>query len=192
MKIGLFGGSFDPIHSGHLIAAEQVLNKKICDKIWFIPVYQNPLKEKLTSEKHRKKMLELALKGKKGFELNETELKKKKTSYSIETIKELKKEFPEHEFYFILAEKALNEFNKWREYKKILEEVKLIIVAVFDSAKIPEEVKKFNPILLQPTLSSNISSTIIRKGIQEKKDISVFLPEKVSAYIKKNKLYGFK
>ncbi|MFH1663580.1 MAG: nicotinate (nicotinamide) nucleotide adenylyltransferase [archaeon] len=191
MKIGLFGGSFDPVHSGHLIAAEKVLEKGLCDKIWFMPCYQNPLKKKLSDAIHRKKMIELAIKGKKGFELNELELNKKKITYSIDSVKELKKMFPEDTFYFIIAEKGLNEFHKWKNHVELLKEVKFIIVSVFDSAKIPDVVKKHHPILVQPSLSSNLSSTMIRKGLKEQKDVSVFLPEKVFEYIKENKLYGF-
>ncbi|MBU2100305.1 nicotinate-nicotinamide nucleotide adenylyltransferase, partial [Candidatus Micrarchaeota archaeon] len=103
MKIGVFGGSFDPIHSGHLTAAEQVLEKKVCDKIWFMPCFQNPLKKELITAEHRKKMVELAVEGNTNFELSDFELKKEKTTFTVDTIKELKKEFPEHEFYFIIA-----------------------------------------------------------------------------------------
>jgi len=192
MKIGLFGGSFDPIHLGHLVVAQQVLDEKLCEKIWFLPCYQNPLKKKSTETKHRKKMLEIAIKNEKGFELNETELKEKKTNYTIETVRKLKKLFSEHEFYFIIAGKALKEFNKWKKYDELAKEIKFIVVSFQHSDKIPKKIGKFNPIKLNPTLSSNISSTLIRKGIKEKKDVSVFLPKKVLDYIKENKLYEFK
>jgi nicotinate-nucleotide adenylyltransferase len=188
MKIGIFGGSFNPIHSGHLIAAEQILEKKICDKIWFMPCYRNPLKKKLTETKHIKRMLELALENSK-FELSEFELKKKKTNYTIETMKELKKKFPEYEFYFIIGSKALKEMHKWKQYKKLLKETKLIIILMPGFSEIPKEISKFHPIKVNPTVSSNISSTTIRKKIKEKKDVSIFLQEKVLDYIKKNKLY---
>lgn len=192
MKIGLFGGTFDPIHLGHLVAAQQVLDKKLCDKIWFLPCYQNPLKEKSTETKHRKKMIELAIEKEKEFELNTTELKEKKTNYTIETIRKLKKNFPENEFCFIIASKALKEFNKWKKYDELAAEIRFIVVSFQHSDKIPKKIQKFNPIKLNPTLSSKISSTLIRKRLKEGKDVSVFLPKKVFDYIKENKLYGFK
>ncbi len=191
MKIGIFGGSFDPIHLGHVIAARQVLEKKICDKIWFMPCFQNPLKPELTQAVHRKKMIELAIQDNEKFELNETELKKEKVTFTIDTLKELKKEFPEHEFYFIIAGKALKEIKKWKNWKELLTEIKLVIILT-SSKELPKEIKKFNPIQLEKTVSGNISSTLIKKRIEQGKDALVFLPEKVLEYIKENKLYGFK
>ena len=136
-------------------------------------------------------MVELAITENTKFELSDFELKKEKVNFTADTIKELKEKFPEQEFYFIIAGKALKEIKKWKNWKELLLEVKLVIVPT--SAKImPKEVKKFNPIILNKTVSGNISSTMIRKRIKEGKDVSVFLPEKVLEYIKENKLYGFK
>ncbi len=192
MKIGLFGGSFDPIHLGHVIAGKQVLEKKLCDKIWFFPCWQNPLKKQPEKAEHRKKMIELAIQNEKNMELNEFELNKQKKTYTIDSIKELKKKFPEHEFNFIASLKAIENFHKWKKPEKLLKEIKFILVAVENKKEIPEKIKKFNPITIKPTLSSEISSTLIRKKIKQKKPVSVFLPDKVFDYIKKNKLYGFK
>jgi len=192
MKIGLFGGSFDPIHLGHLVAAQQVLEKGLCEKIWFLPCYQNPLKKKSTETKHRKKMVETAIEKDKNFELNEMELKEKKPNYTIETIRKLKKSFPEHAFHFIISSKTLKEFNKWKKYDELAQEIRFIVVSFKQSDVIPKKIQKFNPVKLNPTISSQISSTLIRKKIKEGKDVSVFLPKKVLDYIKKNKLYGFK
>ncbi len=189
MKIGLFGGSFDPIHSGHLIAAEQILEKKVCDEVWVIPCYQNPLKKKSTEAIHRKKMIEIALKNKKNIKLNDFELNQKKPTYSVDSVRHFKKEFPEHTFFFVVGSKVLKEIKKWKNYNELLNEIKLIVLPN-PVSEIPEEIKKFNPIELKPTISSNISSTLIRKKIKEKKDVSFLLPEKVSDYIKKNKLYA--
>ncbi len=188
MKIGLFGGSFDPVHFGHLISAKQIIDKKICDEIWFIPCFQNPLKKKPTKAEHRKKMIEIAIKNEKQIKLNETELNQKKTTYTIDTIKKLKKEFPEHEFYFVIGSKVLKEINEWKDYLELLKEVKLIVLPN-PFTEIPEEIKKFNPIELNSTLSSNISSTLIRKKIKENKNVLSLLPETVFDYIKENKLY---
>jgi len=190
MKIGIFGGSFDPIHLGHLAGAEQVLEKKACDKIWFMPCYQNPLKKEHTIVEHRKKMIELAIKEEENFELSEFELKKEKTNYTIETMRELKEKFPEHDFYFIIASKVIKEMEKWKNYEKLLKEVKFIIIPT-PSKEIPKEMEEFKPVKLNPTISGSISSTMIREGIKEKKDVSFLLPKTVFEYIKENKLYGF-
>jgi len=192
MKICLFGGSFDPIHSGHLAVAEQVLENNLCDKIWFIPCYKNPLKKEPTKTEHRKKMIEIAIKKKENFELNEIELNKKETNYTLETVKELKKEFPEHKFCFIIAAKALDDFHKWKNPEELLKEIEFIIVSVENALELPLEIQEVNPKKLKPTKHSDVSSTVIRKRIKEGKSVSGLLPEKVFDYIKKNHLYGFK
>lgn len=179
MKIGLFGGSFDPIHSGHLAVAEQVLENNLCDKIWFIPCYKNPLKKEPTKTQHRKKMIEIAIEKKENFELNDIELNKKETSYTIETIKKLKREFPEHKFCFIIAAKGLDDFHKWKNHKELLKETEFIIVSVENAEELPSEVQEFNPKKLKPTKYSNVSSTIIREKILNGENVSDLLPEKV-------------
>ncbi len=191
MKIGIFGGSFDPVHLGHLNAARQILEKKICDKIWFMPCYGNPLKKKLSKAEQRKKMVLLAIENEKNMELSDFELKKEKTTFTVDTVKELKQKFPEHEFFFVIGSKVLKEIPKWKNYKKLLKEVKLVIAPMPGLNKIPKEIQKTNPVKINPTLSSNISSTLIRKKIKEKKDVSIFLPEKIFEHIKENKSYGF-
>lgn len=198
-KIGVFGGSFNPIHNGHLIAANEILRKKLADEIWLMPCYSHPLKKKqdFASVTDRMKMISLAIKGKKNmllspFEIELAEIDKKR-NYTIETIKALKKNYPELEFYFIIGENLLLELSKWKQIELLVKEVRFIVYPMHSDniSKIKENkyVKQNNSIILQDCITTNISSSEIRKRIKNKEIIDLLVPEKVKKYIEKKKLY---
>jgi nicotinate-nucleotide adenylyltransferase len=188
-KIGLFGGSFDPIHLGHLIAAQEVINSKIVEEVWFIPCYKNAFKEKsFASINHRMKLLKIALKGFKKFKALNIEAIKKTTNYTINTIKELKKKFPEKKFYWIIGSNLIKEFPKWKNAEQILKEVKIIIVPMENfKAKNLGMLKK--ALIVNPSIKTNISSTIIRERLKKGECVEAIIPLNVLNYIKKNQLY---
>lgn len=127
-KIGLLGGSFDPIHNGHLHIAEQVLNQLQLDEIWFIPNAHSPQRDKPKfSAEDRYKMCALAIKNLPQFKLCDLEINHQQ-NYTIDTLKKLQVKHPENEFYLILGMDAYLNFETWRDWQGILKRVKLIVV----------------------------------------------------------------
>jgi len=199
MKIGIFGGSFNPIHLGHLIAAKEILRKKIVDEIWFMPCYWHALKKRknFASVEDRMKMVVLAIKGMQNciaspFEIELAEIDKKK-NYTIDTIKALKKSYPKFEFFFIIGENILEELPKWKQINELIKEIKFIVYPMtsIDIKKIKENffIKKNNSIILSDCIITNISSSEIRKRIKNNESIDFLVPEKVKKYIERKKLY---
>ena len=212
MKIGIFGGSFNPPHMGHINSMQTVLKKTGLDKILVIPNAQNPLKLQIegASAEHRLEMTKLALANWNGpFEVDDREIKRGGNSYTYETLTELKKENPNDQFFLILGMDQFEELSQWKNPSKILEMAHLIIcsrpgyetptskeelagfiqeqVADFDFNFI--ELKNSNSIQFVRLNDMEISSTELRKWIRSSKNIEKFLPLQVEKYIKENKLY---
>ena len=185
-KVGILGGSFNPIHLGHIHLAETIKKVKGLDEIWFIPTFINPFKEKEPpiSEKHRLKMCELAIEGNPDFKVLDIEINKKEPSYTYNTIKALKSEYPKIDFFLILGDDAASSFSSWYEADKMLEEIPVIV-----GARVGGNLKNFQGSLINMPIML-VSSTEIRDLIQKNKDFERFLPEKVTSYIKKHKLYS--
>lgn len=189
MKIGLLGGTFNPVHIGHLIIAQYVLQEFQLDCIHFIPTYESAYKEQNNNVQHRKKMVQLAIKNNKKFILNDIELKSKELSYTYKTLKKIhnKKDL----FYLIIGNEWLPKFHKWQHYKEIFNFANLIIVKRTDkNIKIPHFlVKQKNKILISDNPVIEISSTLIREFVKKSINIKYLVPGKVDEYIKKYKLY---
>ncbi|WP_353684863.1 nicotinate-nucleotide adenylyltransferase [Thermodesulfovibrio sp. 3907-1M] len=204
MKIGLFGGTFNPIHYGHLRVAEEVREAFLLDKILFIPAGIPPLKKyDILQPMHRLKMTELAVKDNPFFEVSDFEAKQKKPSYTINTLTHLKKLYQNDTLFFIMGIDAFLELKSWHRYEELLRMVDFIVMSRpgFDSLqnyeliedeeaencfKIKNSDKKAFFISVFPFW---ISSTQIRKMIQNGKTIRYLVPEEVREYIEKNKLY---
>ncbi len=194
-KIGIFGGTFDPPHIAHLIIAEEVLFSLSLSKILFIPAYYPPHKTTVTSFEHRFKMLTLAIENNEKFTISDIEKKIKenyniKTSYSIYTIRELKKIYFRDKLYFIIGSDQYIEFKNWYKPEEILKEIKICVFLRY-GYPLKEEVKeeyKENLIFLQVSQLA-INSSEIRERIKNNKPFRYFLPEKVYKYIIENKLY---
>ncbi len=189
MKIGLFGGTFNPIHSGHIATAGFVLNEFKLDLIYFIPAYQTAYKQFGSNASYRKKMIRLALKNNKNFKLNLIELKNKGISYTCDTVKNLYNK--KDRFYLILGDEWLTEFNKWNNFQDIFKYAKLIIVnRTSKKSHLVRPLEKYKTeILFSKNPVIDISSSLIREFIQKEKDIKDMVPEKVYEYIKKHELY---
>lgn len=165
-KIAIFGGSFNPIHFGHLDAAKQALRIGF-DEIWFVPCCLNPLKEeKPLFAKHRIQMIKLAIKGNKKFKVKDFEIKNK-IKYTIDSIHFLKKNFPRHDFFLFLGKTLKKELKKWRQSEKLLKEI--------------------NIFWIEKNLA--ISSSKIRVKISKKRSIAGLVPKSVEQYVEKNELY---
>lgn len=188
-KIGLFGGTFNPIHIGHLILAQTVLEKIRLDRIMFIPCRIPALKQVsfLAPDQDRLNMLKLATEYESRFFVSDIELKREGISYTIDTIKELFSE--DKEFFLILGEDNIKDFKNWKEPEEIVRLVKLIIVnrGGYEN-NIPASIYEKEVIKCKiPNIE--ISSTTIRDRIANNLTIKNFVPDSVYKYILDNKLY---
>ncbi|VEU75450.1 nicotinate-nucleotide adenylyltransferase [Mycoplasmopsis maculosa] len=185
MKIGLFGGSFDPVHSGHIKIAEFAYDNLNLDKIYFIPAATNPFKKgkKIADSHHRVNMLNLALENFKGnYEVSLFEIKRGGMSYTFETIRYFKNKYPNDELFFIMGSDSLAKFNKWEFVDEMVSKCKFV---VYKREKNFNKInaKKYNiKIMNNPILEE--SSTKVRQGSLQ------YTPLKVNEYIGNNFLYA--
>ncbi|MBL7544670.1 MAG: nicotinate (nicotinamide) nucleotide adenylyltransferase [Bdellovibrionaceae bacterium] len=212
MKIGLFGGTFNPPHLGHLNGIETVRRKMGLDKIFIIPNFQNPLKKELDgpTPEHRLNMLRAAIVGyEKYYEIDTQELERKGLSYTKDTIAEYRKQYQSKEIFLILGGDNLENFDKWKDYKKILEEANVVVTTrpgydiPTEKSELPKYLEdltadiEFNFIELTTGRSIQfvtlddieISSTELRKKLRTGRPVTKFLPLSVENYIKENNLY---
>lgn len=185
-NIGILGGTFDPIHIGHLLMAEEVYKQLQFDEIWFIPSYTPPHKADATiAGEHRLKMVELAIQDNDHFRVLDIELTRKEKSYTIHTIQELKQLYPSNQFYFIIGADMVEFLPNWY---KIDELVKMV---QFVGVKRPGyERKTIYPIIEADVPQIDISSTVLRNRLNNGELPRYWLPEKVRDYIRENRLYG--
>lgn len=190
-KIILFGGSFDPVHIGHLIIAQLAVDFICADKVIFIPCYKSPLKKNLplAGNNHRIKMLEYAIKGNLKFEISKFEIERGKVSYTYDTVCYFHGKYPEAKLYFLLGKDSLLEFALWKRWKDILKIVRLIVAERIVSKNSISQILTEGKIFFLPSLKVDISSTRIRQMVQQGQSIRYLVPPEVDAYIKRHKLY---
>ena len=188
MKIGLYFGSFNPIHIGHLIIANHFANEADLEQIWFVISPQNPLKKEgsLLNEQHRKHLLDLCIEGEKKLRTSNVEFKLPKPSYTIDTMVYLSEKYPQHLFSIIMGSDSYSNLKRWKNYEILLEDYEIYIYER-PGFKVKENdnprLKKFNAPLLE------ISSTYIRELIHLKKSIKFLVPDIVREEIEKHQYY---
>ena len=198
-KLGLFGGTFNPIHNGHIVIAEKAYTQFGLDKVWFMPSPTPPHKDKgnIISYEHRVAMVKLAIEDYEGFECSEFEKKYEGKSYSAQTLTELTELYPDTEICFIIGADSFYEIERWY-HPEIVMKLAHLLVAVrnYDGAdKTMEAQKKLLEQKYGARISFiesdliDISSTEIREAIKAGHDISKMIPVKVFEYIKANHIY---
>ncbi|VAX36990.1 Nicotinate-nucleotide adenylyltransferase [hydrothermal vent metagenome] len=188
MRIGIFGGTFNPIHIGHLVAAQTVQEKLRLDKVVFVPSYLPPHKssKNIIAAKDRYQMVQQAIKGNINFSVSDFEVKRIEKSYSIETVNFLETQFPRRtKIFFIIGEDGLATLSTWRCIDELLSKVTFAVVHR------PGCEGRFSEIKIQaiPMAGLDISSSEIRKRIKANKKVQYILPQSVWQYIEKKKLY---
>lgn len=191
MKIGIFGGTFNPPHVGHLIVAEQVITMLGLDKIIFIPSFISPHKQEGESDvaEHRLTMTKLAISGNPKFKCSDIEILKKETSYSIHTLEQLKRENAADTFFLIIGMDNYLTFQLWKEPHRILE---LTTLVVLNRPGYPQQVNEVfgtrNTVFVDvPNI--DISSSDIRKRVKERRSIQYLVPKNVEEYISASGLF---
>ncbi len=187
MKIGILGGTFNPVHIGHLILAEEVREKIKLDKVIFVPTYLPPHKDNsdIAPASARMAMVKLAIKGNRYFLASDMEIKRDGRSYTIDTLKEFKSIYPQDELYFIIGSDLLKYLDDWKDLDEIIKMVKFIVATRpgYPLEKIPSHISTI------PIRAVDISGFEIRKAIKENKSFRYLVPESVLKYIDKKRLY---
>ncbi|MDR1717398.1 MAG: nicotinate-nucleotide adenylyltransferase [Prevotella sp.] len=190
MNIGIFSGSFNPIHIGHLILANYIVEFTEIEEVWFLVSPQNPLKSEneLSDEHIRLEMTELALAKYTKLKASDFEFSMPIPSYTVNTLDALRNEYPGHNFTLIIGADNWNVFESWREYDKILENYKIKVYPRLGyRITIPTKLRDKVEALDSPIIE--ISSTFIRDSIAGEKDIRAFLPDDIYDYILNKGLY---
>ncbi len=188
-KIGLYFGSFNPIHYGHLILANHIVDNTELKKICFVVSPQNPLKQlsSLLDNKTRLHLVNLAIEDNDKFFASDVEFSLPYPSYTINTLNYLSQTYPEKEFALIIGQDNLVNFHKWKDNQKILEQYHIFVYPRENCELSPLQNNNHIHLIDSPLI--NISATYIREQIKNNKDIRYLLPEKVRKEIEQQGLY---
>lgn len=183
MKIGLFFGSFNPVHNGHLIIANYVCETTDLDKVWMMVSPQNPFKQKdgLLNEYDRLHLINLAIEDNPNLRASDIEFKLPKPSYTIDTLTHLKEKFPQHEFSLVMGGDNLSNLHKWKNYEMILAGYDIYVYRRQGAEESKLAAHERVHFLDVPLL--DISATFIRENLRKGVSMRYFLPEKVYEYI---------
>jgi nicotinate-nucleotide adenylyltransferase len=210
-RVGIFGGTFNPIHLGHLRSAEEVREAQHLDRVLFVPSATPPHKPRygLVSAEHRLAMVRLAIAGNPYFEVSTIEIDRPGRSYSVDTLRALRAEMPGVSFVFIMGLDAFREIDTWKEYERVFELADLVVtsrpplgepdlrralpVAVRARVCYPDkqlEHRRENRIIFQPVSDLNISASAIRQRCRRGLSIRYLVPAAVERYITRHGLYA--
>jgi nicotinate-nucleotide adenylyltransferase len=189
MKTGLFFGSFNPIHIGHLAIANYIVGFTDIEQLWFVVSAQNPLKKKqgLLADYHRMTLVREAIADDLRFKACDIEFKMPKPSYTIDTLAYLKEKYPDNEFAIVMGADGLPTFHKWKNYEQIIHTCTRYIYPR-PGVDLTKTENLANCIFIDAPLM-DISSTFIRNAIKEKKDVRHFLNQNVFRYISEMHFY---
>ena len=195
-RIGLFGGTFNPVHTGHIALAERVLTEFGLERIVFLPTGNPPHKKNadITDKMHRFRMVQISCGSNPQFLVSDYEIKKETPNYSYQTVEDFRKIYPEDELYFIVGGDSFRDFPKWMEYEKLMAMCSFIVVS---RPGIPPEgyFEKFRGDEKPPRVfflndaTYDVSSTEIRELLYKENIPEELLPPGVAAYIREHQLY---
>lgn len=201
MKIGIIGGSFNPVHNAHLVIAEEFMRQMSLETIFFVIAFRSPFKTEINSEEiaspeHRLAMLELALRTKSKFSVEKFEILRPQTSFTIDTVRYFREKFPDSELFLLIGSDQALEFTSWKDWQDILRIAQLCIahrpvITAEQESRISMEltVENHPPKWISAPLLE-ISSTEIRKKIKSGESITEFVPSAVSEFIQTRNLFA--
>lgn len=191
MKIGIFGGSFDPIHTGHAIIAQHIISSGMVDRLWFMVSPVNPLKEgkvRQVADTDRLRMVEMVSRPMEGVETSAFEFTMPRPSYTIDTLNALQAKFPNDEFYLVTGGDNWQIFNKWRNSEEILAKYHLLIYPRLGyEVNIPDSLKDRVTLVDAPIIE--LSSTEIRDRLANGLSVRYYVPDEVHDFIERKQLY---
>ena len=191
MRIGIFGGSFDPIHTGHAIIAQYMISSGLVDRLWFMVSPVNPLKvdkERQVADTDRLRMVEMVSHPMDGVETSAFEFTMPRPSYTIDTLNALQAKFPDDEFYLVTGGDNWQIFNKWRNSEEILAKYHLLIYPRLGyEVNIPAELQDRVKLIDAPVIV--LSSTEIRERLANGESVRYYVPDEVLGYIERHHLY---
>ena len=200
MRIGIYGGSFDPIHHGHLILAEQCREQASLDEVWFIPSALGPHKQagSHATDRQRTEMIDLALSGHLAFKLSKIEIERGGVSYTVDSLTQIVESNPDDDLFLLMGDDSLENFGTWREPKRICElAIPLVVnrpgsgdvdLSVFKEYVDEDRFRIFESAAMQ-TPNIQISSSVIRQKVADQKSIRYLTPRSVEKYVETQKLY---
>jgi nicotinate-nucleotide adenylyltransferase len=189
MKIGLYFGSFNPVHNGHLVIASYMAEFTDLDQVWMVVSPHNPLKPKhsLLQDYHRLTLVKTGIGDNRKLKASDIEFKLPKPSFTINTLLHLKEKYPEHTFVLIMGQDNLATFHKWKNHEQLLEQCALYVYprvnATSSTLDNHPNVKMINAPIVE------LSSSFIREAIKNKKDVRYMMPESVWNYIEEMQFY---
>ena len=191
MRIGIFGGSFDPIHIGHAIIAQHIIGCGAVDQLWFMVSPVNPLKadkERNVADTDRLRMVEMVSRPMEGVETSAFEFQMPKPSYTIDTFNALQAKFPDDEFYLVIGADNWQLFGRWRNSEEILSKYHVLIYPRLGyDVVIPDELKERVTLVDAPIIE--LSSTEIRERLANGLSVRYYVPDEVLRYIERHSLY---
>ncbi len=191
MRIGIFGGTFNPIHTGHAIIANHMMQHGHLDRLWLMVSPLNPFKvsQGEQPDTHRLRMAELVSRRIDGVETSAFEFGLPRPSYTIHTLDALQQKFPNDEFYLVIGADNWAAFDRWAGYEQILQKHKVLIYPRMGvDVVIPPKWQHCVQLVDAPVVE--VSSTVIRQGIKDQHNMCFYLPDDVYRYILENKLYN--
>lgn len=192
MNIGLYFGSFNPIHVGHLILAQYMIQRDDIDEIWFVVSPQNPFKEKssLLKDYHRLALVKLAIEDQPKFKAEDIEFDLSQPSYTIDTLTYLKEKHPNKTFSLLMGEDNLNGLDKWKNYEQILANHTVFVYPRIDGAAVEHNLKAHTSIVFcEDVPLMKISASYIRQQIKEGKEVNYLLTHRVAKYVDEMNFY---
>ena len=191
MKIGLYFGTFNPVHIGHLAIANHMAEFTDMDQVWLVVTPHNPHKKKSTllDDHHRLQMVFLATEDYPKLKPSDIEFKLPQPNYTVNTLAHLQEKFPQHDFSLIMGEDNLNSLHKWKNYEVILQNHDVYVYPRVNTEVMSAEFKNHPRIHRVDAPIMEISSTFIRESIKNGKNIRPLLPEKVWQYVEHNLFY---
>ncbi len=189
MRIGLFGGSFDPVHSGHLLVAQAACEQLHLDRFFFIPAAQSPFKDQNSQAScdDRLRLLRLALAGNPNWELDLQEIERGGVSYTIDTVRNIQSRFPDAQLFFLIGADHVDQLTAWKDSKELAEMAEFLILGRpgNDDLGLPEPFKG----KVLKGVPFGVSSTMIRERVRLEKSIRHLVPDTVAEAIQNNRLY---
>lgn len=191
IRLGVMGGTFDPVHFGHLVAANEAASAFGLDKVIFVPTGEPWQKQTITDSGHRFNMTKLAIAGNSHFDISRVDVDRPGPTYTVDTLRDIKAQHPEAELFFITGADSISQIGSWRDSEQIWPLAHLVgVTRPGHSLEVPKSPHGAVSLLEIPALA--ISSTDIRARVESGKPIDYLLPASVIDYIQKNNLYRIK